>query len=175
MKNIKGFIRTIAMAVAFIMVSTSSIAAKSADQIEVLSIEKIEMKGLTEIQLTFEVRNNSKQDMVMDDCSVTLKLEGDKIATLTQVAEARAEARTTKKIATLWRIENIEGMNVMMLALRVSQNNLEGMSVDISTQLSSGKSKLTIAASDVDITKYAAMLLNKEEAESATDDKKKRK
>ncbi len=150
----------ISLFVAILLLTTScswARLAKLGDQVEVLQIERVELKGFTAIQVVVELRNDSKYEIAMEGATVTLYSDGEKLATLSQVGSAVAAIESKQSIKTLWRIENIDPMAMLSLSSRIAKRDMTGVTIDYSAELSAGKIKRTISAEGVDITKFIAI------------------
>lgn len=156
-------IRRIALTIAALAIITTSYAllriARIGDQVKVLNIEKVELKGLTGLLVAVEIDNESPFDITMNNASATLKIDGKKSATLTQVEPHSSVSGRRETISTLWRISNIDPFALMLLSSKILQQDYSAMTIDFSADLTAGSHTKTLTGEDVDISQFVHNLI----------------
>lgn len=127
------------------------------NQVDLIRIEKCELKGLTALQLVAEVRNDSKYDIEMESGVIELLSEGQRVATLIQVGVVKSAATSHESIKSLWKISDVDPFTMMMLSSKIANGSLDGLSVNYSATLSADKISHTISGKEVDIKKLLAI------------------
>lgn len=143
-----------------LMFAVSSAVAKSSDvvkMIEFIKIEKFELKGVEQIDLTAEVKNNSKFDVAMEGGRIELILSGKVVAKLIQNGRIHSAAGEHQSISTSWRIEDVDPFTMLMLTAKISQNDFTGLSANYEATLSAGKNSVTISGKEVEIKELIAI------------------
>ncbi len=160
MRQTIHILHRLALVLALILLGTSCGVAKLArlgNQIELIAVEKIELKGLTGLQIKVEIRNDSQHEVAMNGGVITLFMEGQKVATLTQVSEARSLPSTTQSVTSIWKITDVEPLTLLMLSGRLVQRDFSEMTINYSAELSYGKFSRQISGEGVDITKFISI------------------
>ncbi len=153
MKKLKNIIVCIVALIAMAMSGCMPIQmARLADNVDIIGVEQIELKGLTGLMIDVKVSNNSRLDISMNRASLTIIKGGEAIATLSQVGEATSLARTTESVSTVWRIESVNPLSLLSLSGRILNRDFSGITVDYSADLSAGKISRSISGKDVDLT-----------------------
>ncbi len=153
-------LRRIVLLLAIIFATMSCGAAKLANvvkNLDIVKFEKIELKGLTGLQLSAEVNNGSKFEIAMEGGVIELMSGGEIIATLTQVGRIEVLAHSHSTISTLWKIEGVDPVMMLKLAGKIAINDYSGLSANYKATLSSGKTEHTISGKEVNIPNILAI------------------
>ncbi len=153
--------RQIALTIMIVLLSTSCTLAKFSKfnkQIEVMEVTKVEIKGMSGVQLEVRLRNSTKQQIALDNTQLTIKINGDKVGNLVQVDKVSSPPSSETLISSLWRIESVDAMTLFALAAKISKRDLSGMSVDFSAELTADDLMLPLSGKDIDISNLMSSL-----------------
>ncbi len=140
---------------------TTGAMAKLGRQIEVIEVEKIEMKGFTGLQAILLVENRSKLDISLNNASATLLVGTQPIGRIEQVEPAISHSSKRESIPTLWKFVDIDPMSLFALASKIAQSDYSDLSVDYSAVLSADKISIEVSDKGVKVDKFMGKLLNK--------------
>lgn len=155
MKSIKRVILALTVALLAASCGVAKIA-KSYDQLELLGITDVSMKGLTGVQVTCRVSNSSKYNYVIDSSHAKLMHNGEVIAHLTQVGESVAYAYGTNLTHSTWKIEKMDPINTILLTARAAKMDFSGMTLDAGLTIRVDGSKLKLSRKGIDLDKLMA-------------------
>ncbi len=155
----KQSIKILALILATTVLTTSCTLAKVsklARQIEVLQVGNISIKGSSGIALDVEVRNQSNMSVTMSDAVITIKMDGEEVATINQVGEVTSTKGRLEIVSTLWKLQNANPMMMLLLTSRLTQQSTDNITADFSAELSAAEEGFThtLTGKDVDISKF---------------------
>ncbi|MFI3304195.1 MAG: hypothetical protein SNF68_01775 [Rikenellaceae bacterium] len=160
MKNIKTKILLLATLILIAVGSSMAMMvtmSRVSSQVKVLGIDKIEIKGLSGVQITVEIENSSKYDLTMSDAFADLKVNGDKIATMRQVDPATSHSQKRESIVTLWRLDDINPMSLLMLSSQIAKNDFSSLTMDYESVIQAGRYTHNFSDEEVEISKFLTM------------------
>ncbi len=140
---------------------TAGAMAKFGRQIEVVEIEKVEMKGFTGLQVILLVENRSKLDISLSNAAATLLIGSQPIGRLEQVEPAISHSSKRESIPTLWKFVDIDPMSLLALGSKIAQSDYSDITVDYSAVLSADKISIEVADKGVKVDKFIGKLLTK--------------
>ncbi len=152
----RGSVKVIMVALMALLTTSCSLTkvAKIATQVKVGEITHVEIKGMTGVEVGIYISNNSPINITMRNASIDLKLKGVKLAHLVQVGEAVSKRRSTDIVKTVWQLEQVSPLNLLLLAAKISESDLRQMTIDYSAEMAADKTTRTLTGKDVDISKY---------------------
>lgn len=119
--------------------------------VEFEGVTNVELKGLSGIEITAKVKNNSEVELLLREGKITLRIDGSKAATLIQVGEIVSHPKSDEELMTLWRIEDIDPISMMALTARLMARDFTGMVASCSVYAQVDGAGTTISMRDIDL------------------------
>lgn len=132
--------------------------AKIARKVEIVGLSEIELKGYSALRLAIELHNNSPHPITLSEGRIAINIDGEQVAILVQVGEATATAQSHEIVKSLWRLEQTNFLSMVALAPRLAEQRFDLMTIDLSANLSSGRSSHNITRHNIDISKFVGYL-----------------
>lgn len=120
--------------------------------VKVPVIDNIQFKGITGVQFTAHVENDSKYRLSLEDGEVIFYQDGKFIAKFVQVSRVVSEPHTHSEIDLLWKIEDVDPLSLILFAKDVGKNDYEGMTIDYSGRMGANMFRKTISDKGVVVT-----------------------
>ncbi len=130
------------------------VMSKVSKQVKVMGIEEVELKGFSSIQIVVDIDNGSNYDLEMIDASADIMLEGDKVGTLKQANRIVAKANSRELVKSLWRLENVDPMTLLMLSGKVLASDYSALTMNYQSVVKAGRYTHNFVDEDVDISKF---------------------
>ena len=134
--------------------------SRLATQVKIESISGVELKGMTGIELTLDIRNGAPDDITMNNAVLDLNYEGDKVATLTQVGGVLVEGGSRGAVRTMWRLEGASPVTLLMLAAQISQSDYSGLTIDFTADIEFGRLNRSFTGRGVKLSKIVGVIAN---------------
>ncbi len=147
-------IKRVAFAILLSVALMSCGMSKIEDQVEVGALESISLKGLTALELTFGLKNESKYRLEMSEGVIEVYIEGKHLMQLTQVGESVAEPRSEGSVETMWKIGGVDPLTMLAQSKRLASRDFSGMTVDFSAKVKANGVGKTISGKGVELTEF---------------------
>lgn len=128
--------------------------SKLDEQVKFISVESVEMKGLTGLQLEINIANSSRHTVELKEGVVEILSEGRQVAKLTQIGSAVSHKRNTEAVESLWRISGLNPIAMISTLSRLTSGEDKTLRLNYSALLSASGLSTRISEQDVDITNF---------------------
>ncbi len=168
-KSLESGVKRSLLTLALILLAIGSTMAmmvvmtKVSKQVKVVGIERIELKGMSAILIVVDIDNGSNYDLTMSDASADLMLEGRKIGSIEQVEPITSYSMKRESVRSLWRLQNIDPMTMLLLSGKILQNDFTGLTMDYRSVVQAGKYSHDFVDTDVDISKFLTIFNGEKE------------
>ncbi|MFI3304956.1 MAG: hypothetical protein R3Y68_00410 [Rikenellaceae bacterium] len=139
------------------------VMTKVSKQIKVIGIDRIELKGMSAIQIVVEIDNGSNYDLTMSEASADIMHDGRKIGQLEQVEPITAYAMKRESVKSLWRLKEVDPVTLLLLSGKILQNDFSDLRMNYRSVIQAGKYSHDFVDEDVDISKFLAIFSSEKE------------
>lgn len=127
------------------------------DGVEVLGLEACEFKGLTSFLFAVKLRSTTNTEYSMEGGEVVLLLARDTVAVMKQNGVATLAPHAEGVVESLWNIERIDPMNMMLLSMQMAKQDYKGMNISYRVIFREGRKSREMSKKNLDLEKFMSI------------------
>lgn len=150
----KIFFLLLCLAVCAGMTSCRRKLEKARENICVEAVERVGMRGLTELDVVLRLRNDTGYKLVLDKASLDIFMGPSFVVGAELCDPVTAERHTTQSIATRWRLRISDPFTLYAFARRIRQQQIASVAVDCAAEGRCGPVPLNIFRGKVPLYEF---------------------
>lgn len=145
---------TLLLAVALSSASCRRAAEKVRRNIRVEAVEKFEMRGLTGVDLTLRVMNNTGYKLALDEAKLDIYYGESCVGNIILREGVEVPRRTTLSVPTRWQVRISDPLALYVLSKKAQEGDLSQIGISLTATGQGGPKKVNISREKMPVSEF---------------------